>query len=221
MINFKDKYVEYVALAVKEAEKIPQTIDMSVAEKIKAYSAVAQMIFNGRSLLFEEPTPEITKDDIAENKPKKKSSKKKAVKEEPVEETTQETAQETPAENSGKKEEIFKQISEIVDGWLTVELNDETSRYTPTLDMIKHWLKQVDDKAEDISDLSEEDAENFLNYLDQWKYVIDTWYLADIPQIMESVTQGQRTTFEEVTPDNIGMLVAYTEQQRAEQEEPF
>ena len=217
MINFKDKYVEYVALAVKEAEKIPQTIDMSVAEKIKAYAAVAQMIFNGRSLLFEEPTPEIAKDDIAENKPKKKSSKKKAVKEEPVEETTQET----PAENSGKKEEILKQISEIVDGWLTVELNDETSQYTPTLDMIKHWLKQVDDKAEDISDLSEENAENFLNYLNQWKFVVDTWYLADIPQIMESVTQGQRTTFEEVTPDNIGMLVAYTEQQRAEQEEPF
>lgn len=221
MINFKDKYVEYVALAVKEAEKIPQTIDMSVAEKIKAYSAVAQMIFNGRSLLFEEPTPEITKDDIAENKPKKKSSKKKAVKEESAEETTQETAQKTPAENSGKKEEILKQISEIVDGWLTVELNDETSQYTPTLDTIKHWLKQVDDKAEDISDLSEEDAENFLNYLDQWKYVIDTWYLADIPQIMENITQGQRVTFEEVTPDNIGMLVAYTEQQRAEQEEPF
>lgn len=217
MINFKDKYVEYVALAVKEAEKIPQTIDMSVAEKIKAYSAVAQMIFNGRSLLFEEPTPEITKDDIAENKPKKKSSKKKAVKEEPVEETTQET----PAENSDKKEEILKQISEIVDDWLTVELNNETSQYTPTLDMIKHWLKQVDDKAEDISDLSEENAERFLTYLDQWKFVVDTWYLADIPQIMESVTQGQRTTFEEVTPDNIGMLVAYTEQQRAEQEEPF
>ena len=217
MINFKDKYVEYVALAVKEAEKIPQTIDMSVAEKIKAYAAVAQMIFNGRSLLFEEPTPEIIKEDIAENKPKKKSSKKKAVKEEPVEET----AQETPAKDSGKKEEILKQISEIVDGWLTVELNNETSQYTPTLDMIKHWLKQVDDKAEDISDLSEENAKRFLTYLDQWKFVVDTWYLADISQIMESVTQGQRTTFEEVTPDNIGMLVAYTEQQRAEQEEPF
>ena len=217
MINFKDKYVEYVALAVKEAEKIPQTIDMSVAEKIKAYAAVAQMIFNGRSLLFEEPTPEIIKEDIAENKPKKKSSKKKAVKEEPVEET----AQETPAKDSGKKEEILKQISEIVDGWLTVELNNETSQYTPTLDMIKHWLKQVDDKAEDISDLSEENAKRFLTYLDQWKFVVDTWYLADISQIMESVTQGQRTTFEEITPDNIGMLVAYTEQQRAEQEEPF
>lgn len=217
MINFKDKYVEYVALAVKEAEKIPQTIDMSVAEKIKAYTAVAQMIFNGRSLLFEEPTPEITKNDIAENKPKKKSSKKKAVKEEPVEETTQETS----VEDVSKKEEILKQVSEIVDGWLTVELNNETSQYTPTPDMIKHWLKQVDDKAEDISDLSEENAERFLTYLDQWKFVVDTWYLADIPQIMESVTQGQRTTFEEVTPDNIGILVAYTEQQRAEQEEPF
>ena len=217
MINFKDKYVEYVALAVKEAEKIPQTIDMSVAEKIKAYSAVAQMIFNGRSLLFEEPTPEISKDDIAKNKPKKKSSKKKTVKEEPVEETTQET----PVEDVGKKEEIFKQISEIVDGWLTIELNNETSQYTPTLDMIKHWLKQVDDKVEDISDLSEENAERFLTYLDQWKFIVDTWYLADIPQIMESVTQGQRTTLEEVTPDNIGILVAYTEQQRAEQEEPF
>lgn len=217
MINFKDKYVEYIALAVKEAEKIPQTIDMSVAEKIKAYSAVAQMIYNGRSLLFEEPTPEISKEDIAENKPKKKSSKKKAVKEEPVEETTQETS----VEDVGKKEEILKQISEIVDGWLAVELNNETSQYTPTPDMIKHWLKQVDDKAEDISDLSEENAERFLTYLDQWKFVVDTWYLADIPQIMESVTQGQRTTLKEVTPDNIGMLVAYTEQQRAEQEEPF
>lgn len=221
MINFKDKYVEYVTLAVKEAEKIPQTIDMSVAEKIKAYSAVAQMIFNGRSLLFEEPTPEISKEDIAKNKPKNKSSKKKTVKEEPVEETTQETTQETSVEDVGKKEEILKQISEIVDGWLTVELNNETSQYTPTPDMIKHWLKQIDDKAEDISDLSEENAERFLTYLDQWKFVVDTWYLADIPQIMESVTQGQRTTLKEVTPDNIGMLVAYTEQQRAEQEEPF
>ena len=257
-MDFKQEYVRLVALSIQKTREMQNNPmrQEDFADAAKTYAIVANMIYNGRGVLFKDEPEEEIKEVVQETEPSKEDLKNKPVeekkkrrthkkKEEPKEEEVkEETApevqeqeqeqtepiQETTSEEKTKPEEKeqapeesstitmesltdeqMEQTSQIITQWLR-----STSKETPSISLITNWASQIIGKQvenlEELDSAPQEQVDQFMVYAYKWAQLLKYWTLDQTKQVLALVTKNERTKLEEVSPDNINLLIAFTEQ---------
>lgn len=220
---YEQQLDNFIKLSIKEATSI-QVDPMNWqdhAQKASAYAAVAKL------LMEYQPKEGVTSTVVEEVKEEEAPQTKEALKAAPApqleekQESVQEVVEEemadattTDSTSTPEEDQLMNELSSAIGYWLENE-------GCPTKAHLNYWTGQIIGK--DVNDFGEinnypEYTQAWIDYIRCWVYLTECWNLEDIPKVLELITEGQLTRLEDITPSNIGALVAYTSQQMEEAE---
>jgi hypothetical protein len=226
-VDYKKYYGKYIGLMIQEANKIQDDMvnEEKHIERAKAYSAIANTLFDARSMLFdmEENEKEVSKEDLKNSPVEEPEAEKLDLDTGTVMETVPDNPAEVenpiskPREKGESVENPVAVFNEVV-----TQLNEWIDSEAIDVSVILFWASQA--TKEEITDLSELDSypENvkadFIEYIHKWMYLLTYWAIDDVLQILSYITKDQLNNMEDITPDNIDALVTYTNQRLEEPE---
>lgn len=212
---YEKQIYNFIQFAIKEASSIqmePMNWEIH-AGKANAYANVIQALLAADMQFTAEPLlqTETTQAQPVETQTKEALKNTPAPQLEEVESKEEVSSQ---SEETVSNDEMMNALSDQIKEWLTLDDG-------PTPEHLAFWTSQiVGEEVKSVEEINNypDYAQAWMDYMQRWIYLTQCWNMSDIPQVMASITNGQLTKLEDITPNNIDALVTYT-MQAAEQQE--